>query len=239
MTKIFPYKAGSESAKALAIALNAKTIKLKNSKFKWNGKQSVINWGNSKPLGKCLNQNTSIATNKLKAFNALKEQNVSIPPFTTNRAEAITWSAKSLVLVRQLIKGNSGKGIFVLNDFPNAIGKIYVQYIKKHREYRVHVVNGEPIRVQQKLLRKGAKHSLIRSYDNGYVFCEPQSMPPATVISNAVAAVKACKLDFGAVDVIYNDKQEQAYVLEVNTAPGISTHTAEIYANAFRKHYGI
>jgi len=239
MIKIFPYKAGSESAKALALALNAKIIKLKNSKFKWKDNQSVINWGNSKPLGKCLNQDTTIATHKLKAFNAFKKHGVSAPLYTTSKKEALEWCKKGTVLGRQLLRGNSGKGIFILNTENERVGKLYTLYVKKHREFRVHVINGTVERIQEKLLRKGSPPSLIRSYDNGYVFCEPKCMPPDTVLSNAIAAVKACGLDFGAVDVIYNDKQERAYVLEVNTAPGISTHTAEIYANAFRKHYGI
>ncbi|MNY63636.1 hypothetical protein D3C86_2006230 [compost metagenome] len=47
-------------------------------------------------------------------------------------------------------------------------------------------------------------------------------------------AVNAIGLTFGAVDVIWNEYRHQAYVLEVNTAPGLTGTTLEKYAEAFR-----
>ena len=46
---IYPYKQASESCKLLAKELNAKIIKLKNSKYKHKPNHIVINWGNSNP----------------------------------------------------------------------------------------------------------------------------------------------------------------------------------------------
>jgi D-alanine-D-alanine ligase-like ATP-grasp enzyme len=42
-------------------------------------------------------------------------------------------------------------------------------------------------------------------------------------------------LDFGAVDVIYNRAQDKAYVLEVNTAPGLEGSTLDNYVEAIQK----
>ena len=52
------------------------------------------------------------------------------------------------------------------------------------------------------------------------------------VKEQAVLSVKAVGLDFAGVDVIWNDKQKKAYVLEVNTAPGIEGQTVVNYAKA-------
>ena len=49
----------------------------------------------------------------------------------------------------------------------------------------------------------------------------------------ATKAVAALGLDFGAVDVIYNEKYGRAYVLEVNTAPGLGEGIAIMYARVF------
>ena len=38
--------------------------------------------------------------------------------------------------------------------------------------------------------------------------------------------------DFGAFDVIYNQKKNQAFVLECNTAPGIEGTTLDNYVEA-------
>jgi D-alanine-D-alanine ligase-like ATP-grasp enzyme len=44
--------------------------------------------------------------------------------------------------------------------------------------------------------------------------------------------VSAINLSFGAADIIYSRKKNAAFVLEVNTAPGIEGLTVLDYANA-------
>ena len=44
---IFPYKKGSESAKALGEAIGARRIKSEGSRFKGSPEKVVINWGSS------------------------------------------------------------------------------------------------------------------------------------------------------------------------------------------------
>jgi D-alanine-D-alanine ligase-like ATP-grasp enzyme len=42
-------------------------------------------------------------------------------------------------------------------------------------------------------------------------------------------------LHFSAVDVVYNDREKKAYVLEINTAPGVEGQTIQVYADALAK----
>ena len=56
------------------------------------------------------------------------------------------------------------------------------------------------------------------------------------LVKQAVLACTISRLDFGAVDVIYNTHQNKYYVLEVNTAPGLEGQTVTIYANAILQH---
>jgi glutathione synthase/RimK-type ligase-like ATP-grasp enzyme len=88
--------------------------------------------------------------------------------------------------------------------------------------------------VQQKRRRNGdaltGDAALIRNAANGWVFAvnDVRFTSPEIeekVRSYSVAAVKALGLDFGAVDIIVNKKGTEAYVLEVNTAPGIESPT--------------
>ena len=52
--------------------------------------------------------------------------------------------------------------------------------------------------------------------------------------TTAEHAVEALGLDFGAVDIMYHENT--FYVLEVNTAPGLTrTRTLEAYANEIRR----
>jgi glutathione synthase/RimK-type ligase-like ATP-grasp enzyme len=43
----------------------------------------------------------------------------------------------------------------------------------------------------------------------------------------------ASGLDFGAVDVIWNERQQRAYVLEINSAPGLEGTTIDDYVRYF------
>lgn len=231
---VFPYKKGSQSAKLLAQKLGGKQIKITGSSFRENiFRKCVINWGSTGiPYG-AFNQasRVAMASDKLVCFNRLKLAGVSIPEFTTNKAEA-TWKQG---VARTILNGHSGRGIVLFENGENVPdAPLYVQYIPKKEEYRVHVVREKIIHVQQKKLKQGHEPSQIRSHDNGYVFAINDIDPPQSVLQNAVKAVAALGLDFGAVDVIYNQKQDKAYVLEVNTAPGLTDTTAIKYAEAFK-----
>jgi D-alanine-D-alanine ligase-like ATP-grasp enzyme len=61
---------------------------------------------------------------------------------------------------------------------------------------------------------------------------------PAGLRELGVAAVAAVGLDFGAVDIIWNQTQDRCYVLEINTAPGLCNTTCQKYAEAFTANYG-
>ena len=55
-------------------------------------------------------------------------------------------------------------------------------------------------------------------------------------------AIQACaciNLNYGAVDIIYNKKQNKCYVLEINTAPGLINQTANLYANNFKEYLNV
>ena len=237
MIYIYPYSKVSESARELANALGSKIIKRENSKFKWTPKKTVINWGASKVPYPCLNADVSNAINKLKAFKLFKEHNVSCPEFTENKKEALEWTKKHTVFARTTTTESKGKSIVVLNNAPNTDAPLYVKYIKKIAEYRVHIVHGKAIRVQQKLRKIGYDHNQIQNTANGYVFgdVKPSGVPRIpSLVETANKATKALALDFGGVDIIWNEHLQTAYVLEVNTAPGLCASTAALYAEAFR-----
>lgn len=242
--KIFPYKAGSRSARALADALGGRVLRREGSRYRYSERDFIINWG----AGDCpftgrnvANQPGSIgaASNKLSFFKAAKEAGVSIPDFWTN-TEDIPNDAFP-IMCRTTLTGHSGHGIVIAdtrNDLVRA--PLYTRYVKKKHEYRVHVLrhpNGEmrAIFTQRKAKKHDVEgHHKIRNLENGYVYIV-DDLPPQCVTEQAFKALEATELAFGAVDVIYNEHQNKAYILEVNTAPGLEERTAEAYALAFKE----
>lgn len=250
IVSILPYNMGSESAKALAISTGFKRLRREGSVFKGHPAKVVINWGCSAvsdDVAKCTIINrpecVEVASNKLKCFVAMhKDGGVNIPPFTVDRIEALGWLENgSSVVVRTILNGNSGAGIVLADtiedDLP--VAPLYVKYIPKKQEYRIHVRGGEVVDVQRKARRKDLPDDKvnwkIRNHDNGFVFARNDFVCPDDVKTQALNAVKAVGLDFGAVDVIFNDKEQKAYVLEINTAPGLTGTTLEGYVEAFLK----
>jgi hypothetical protein len=216
---LYAYNQGSKGAKALVDALNIKRIKHERSKFKGNNNKVVINWGSSQSppeVGKCfiLNAAAGIASNKLATFEKLKDKPYC-PQFWTKKDDVV-FDKGTKIVCRTVLNGHSGKGIIISESKEQlADAPLYVKYIPKKEEYRVHVVNGEIIHLQRKARKKDVPDD-----------------------DCAVDAVASLGLDFGAVDVIYNEKNNAAYVLEVNTAPGLEGTTIQKYAEAFAKVVG-
>lgn len=238
----------------------ASTERLNNNLF--------INWGRSTPLiigdyirhhDRIVNKPTAVAkaVNKLTFFNTVTEWNrnvrdtqdvILIPNFTDNVIVTNRWYNNGHTVVgRSNLTGHSGDGITLYSislntGAPEAGLPLYAQYIKKRKEYRVHVMGNNILDVQEK--RRVIPETpraldfqslMIRSHANDWVFCrENLDIVNRNVLEKqAILAIKACGLDFGAVDIIWNERSNTYYVLEVNTAVGAEGTTAQLYANAF------
>ena len=248
---LLPYKMGSQSAKLLAKGLTDR-LGLKVRRVRHHGRYRprqrslVINYGSgTRPawpaLGRWLNDpaSTSRAGNKLSAFHAFKEASLPIPEFTMDRAVAADWvAAGNTVVARTLLNAHSGRGIVLCdNTHPLVNAPLYVKYKKKRKEFRVHVFKDQVIDVAEKRRRRIEQRpatfdGYIRNHANGWVFCRDGVVKPADLDGLAIAACRALGLDFGAVDVIWNERENKCYVLEVNTAPGLTGTTLLNYTTA-------
>ena len=222
-----------------------------NPIFDRRGAKHLINWGCSHGnvrVDHIINGFDSVACagNKLATFQKLKDvEGVRIPEFTTDRSVADDWLRKDgvAVVARTKLNGHSGAGIVLVSDKDGEIPEapLYVKYVKKEKEFRVHVAFGEVIDVQQKRKRKDLPEAFItnfqvRNHSTGWVYCREDILLPDETERMAIAAVRTLGLDFGAVDLIYNAKRNEVFVLEVNTAPGLEGSTVDKYAAAFVKH---
>lgn len=258
--KLYPYKIGSESAKSLSEVLDVMRVKPEGAYVPKVG-QVVINWGNGKTPGwaaraqarsvNILNKPAavSVASNKLTALQALRSAGIATPEFTTSRSVAEGWVDRGFTLVeRHELRGNSGAGIRIVNldddEMESTVhtAPLYTKYIPKTAEFRVHVFRGEVIDyIEKKRVaseRRGENfNKYISSIHAGWVFARTDVRDMSEVRQIAIRAVAALGLDFGAVDIVYYEGRP--YVLEVNTAPGLTGTTLVRYANAFRRFMGV
>ena len=154
----------------------------------------------------------------------MRNAGVSTIDFTTSRAKALEWLYEGEVVYgRRLLNAHSGRGIVILTEDSHVPHlQLYTKGQLRAHEYRVHVAFGEVIDFSKKRRRDGGESNpLIKNLDNGWVFCRTGISLPDDAGNQAIAAVRSLGLDFGAVDVLYRERENKAFVLEVNTAPGL------------------
>lgn len=242
IVSIDAYNQHSEGAKLLAKELDCYIIKHRNSRYRDRPNKVVINWGNTgrnwiNTINRC--EHVQRATNKLEFFRWVGDE-INVPPWTTDHDIAQQWIADGRTVVcRTLLSAHEGRGIVIADrNTPLVRAPLFTQYVPKRAEFRVHVVGNRSILVQRKVRKAGLDQEAnfkIRNTANGFIFQRNGINPPQAVIDEAVDAVRLCELDFGAVDVIWNERQQKAYVLEVNTAPGIEGSTVKDYAAALKE----
>lgn len=250
--KLYPYNEGSGSAKDLAAALGIKRIRHEGKPLRL--KVPVINWGASQFMPnrgslindgfKLINTEEAIikASNKLTTFKELSPI-VEMPKWTESREEASEWFKKKgmIVVCRTKLNGHSGEGIVLANNVEELVAApLYVQYVPKKEEFRIHVMHNEVFFVQKKMRKVEVPDEQInwkiRNHQNGFIYANQAIVVDELAKMEAVKAVAALGLDFGAVDVIFNEHQGVHYILEVNTAPGLAGTTLDKYVEQFKRY---
>lgn len=237
-------------------------IKRENSRFLGRDGDLIINYGSSAfPMqrvgrGRLLNspEAVGLSSNKLRAFQRFEQAGVKTVEWTADYAQASAWVREGgMVYARTSLQGHSGAGIVIGYGNPAGVGdagdvsvvstlpraQLYTKAIlQERREFRIHVMNGVITYVQQKRRRDGFRENenysnLVRNHHTGWIYATQNADVCDEAKREAVKAIEALGLDFGAVDVI--TRRGEAWVLEVNTAPGMSGTNLETYATNFQR----
>lgn len=241
------YKIGSRSLKNLQQQLREdqqqrRVLRVRRTSTRYRRRLSdkIIAWGPTLPsphVDQAQEAAKKIASNKLRSFEKFSEHGVSCPEWTTDPTVASSWVDEGKVVVgRTLLCSHSGKGIVLFggdNSHVVTHAKLYVQYKKKKHEYRVHVFQSKVIDVTQKKRRAGFenRNNQIRNHQNGWIYARENIQEPESIRELALRACTVIGLASGAVDIIWNERENRCYVLEINTAPGIEGTTCKNYSN--------
>lgn len=244
---LYAHNKNSRAAKALSRHLLVKRIRHLDSSFIGNFHKTVINWGASAvpfEATKCMLLNPPEKVNevidKLNFFKVLEGKKIT-PRFTTDIKIAKRWikNNKKIVVCRTIINSSSGRGIVLSNKINTLVdAPLYVRYVPKKDEYRIHIFDNRIIDIQKKAMKYGEKDAnfKIRNRASGFVYKREDIEPPLEVEEVALQAFKAFSLHFGAVDVIWTENTKKALVLEINTAPGLEGQTVVSYAEAIKEY---
>lgn len=223
--RIVSSKVGSPSLRRLAQALSEKVgYKVLRSSRAISPKRDII---------------FESGISKLVQLEKFQDNNVDCPEFTTSKNIATVLLKEEgvrRVMCRKYTRSHSGKGCVVANSPEELVdAPLYTIYIPKKHEYRVHVFDNKVIDRQIKRKKRGYEEdrdTQIRNRANGYVFCREGITTDTRLDDIALSAVKALGRSYGAVDIIYNEKHDAYYVLEVNSKPGMEGTTLSRYVDA-------
>jgi hypothetical protein len=183
--------------------------------------------------------NAKLPPNKLWELQTCAEAGVVTVPFTTDMRDTVIeggrWFGRTLrhtqgrdiVMMdngRTYRLGNAGRR-YEQSDF-------WTRVIEKEREYRIHVFRDRAVRSGTKMRPDGTFKDPMRPVWNLRHGFQIRYEHPAPKEARELAkdAVKACDLDFAAVDVIQSAHAGQVYFLELNTRPGLHGQTIAKYA---------
>ena len=237
----------SETASRLASFLG-----VPNGRFSGRSWDNVIRYGSTTPVHanvREVNKLKSVvsASDKLLSLRMLSSAGISCP----EHFEDPTSRKIQFPLLGRLSSGMRGEDIVVffqnrdmVECCKNRHFDLFTKYIPKKEEYRVHVIGGKIAKAAYKEFRgdPNKQHgfrSLVWNKKNGFFFKKVLVRDcPETAKSLAASTVSCLGLDFGAVDIILGDDGGW-YVLEVNTAPGLSRVALSVYGKKLAEMCGI
>lgn len=172
---------------------------------------------------KQLNRNLNNFNDKVEALRLLGD--TAVPNSTQPNPD---WP---VTYCRTLTRSRSGRGIVIARSPEEIVAAPLYTKGLEGTEYRVHVFGNDTF-VTQKRRRNGAEaNPNIRTHENGWVFCRNDVEIRPGLRETAIEGISRLGLDFGAADIIYN---ERAYILEVNSAPGLEGSVLDWYVGKFQ-----
>lgn len=202
----------------------------------------LIRWGSSRKLPSQptveINPAASVrrCSDKIATFEVLQNAGVSVPPWSRDIADLKRQCGSRVPGDTFLARRNfltNGRGIvpFTWND-PVPPADFYSMYLPPTREYRIHVANGQVIRIQGKYCDfpdQAVSNQYVRNHGTGWRYRTPRQDLKPNRKQAAVNAISAMGLDFGAVDMMVQSDKGAFYVFEVNSGPACSPLTARCY----------
>ena len=191
-----------------------------------------VNWGRRSAPG-ALNPDTTNAVNKRLMRQLFAEHGVPAPHLYLDWMEAqAQFDLGDASVVGRPDFHTKGRGFWLCrsaDDVERALrgtrrrmaATHFIDYIVAPKEFRVHVFLGDSIRISEKKHTEWHKYTTVRP--------DPD-LPKRYIRAAAKKAVEALGLDFGVADILTSEDQEQVWVLEVNTAPGLGGSTPRLWA---------
>lgn len=200
-----------------------------------NDANRIINWGNrifSTDRFFAANRPSFIdnASNKARCRRILQDASVSVPrTYFWENLEECTEVTYPIIVRPSSHHGGSDFNVFNNPDklaaflWGKPVGTWYASEVfEKTHEYRLHVMSGKVSVIQEKPLVEGEiRGNYAVNHESWRILKWGEYNHP--MCRTAVHALAILGLDFGAVDMLYNAKNNTWAICEVNTSPAVNS----------------
>jgi glutathione synthase/RimK-type ligase-like ATP-grasp enzyme len=211
------------------VLLTQKAEKIFSSKF--------IRYGNSDPVNVVDTQYNSanfirLSSNKAAFSIKMMENNIYSPIY--NKANPTDNDFP--LLIRKTLTSYGGRGIVVCRnreEFNNNWNNAYVwtKFIKTEFELRVHVIDGQVVRIFKKTPINEEQEYPIRNMDRGYHYSLRANEKYQKVIDLVNVLNPILNGKFFTLDIGWDSVKKKYLVFEINSGSGLNENTVKLYAN--------
>ena len=216
----------------------ARLLRLSSTRY-FTDQPVFIRWGNSclVPNDQSINTATSIAlaSHGLNSLVALVGAEVPTLKVYTTPPENLS---KYPILGRKIYH-RAGTDIVWCNtpeEAQQSNRQFWTGYFPVHKELRVHVFRGTPLRVFRKVPRRNDADMRVRTSVRGWGYQRVGHQHYTRGQEIAVQAVESLGLTFGGVDLGWNEETKKYVVFEVNTAPSLNSISLLYYGREFERY---
>lgn len=197
----------------------------------------VIRYGNSLPCNSFaietgINTREFISTvsNKLRFSNLMQSAGIYSPVFSKEQPEEFP------VMIRESLTSSGGKGIHIASSMEEFSGIFnnyfyWTKFIMLDFELRVHVVNGNIVRIFKKEENFDQEFPIRNNAVCHFALKDNETYPKLKPIISKISEIELFKRQVFGLDIAWDKKKQEYFVIEINSAPGLNEHTCEFYAD--------
>jgi glutathione synthase/RimK-type ligase-like ATP-grasp enzyme len=146
------------------------------------------------------------------------------------------------LLIRKTLSGSGGRGIILCKDKKefdlNWNTDHWTEYINTQFELRVHVLDGEIVKIFKKEEEKSSEFPIRNNASCHFSLKDTENYPKLYSLIKTLNDLFTSKMGCGfyALDVGWDSKKKEYFIFEANSAPGLNENTANIYAEFLLKN---
>ena len=180
-------------------------------------------------------QMVCLMNDKVKTRQILIENNISVPKTYFSKDEMLN-NQVNFPLIGRKTRHSQGRRMKILRRKRDIVrdrsSTYWSEFIPKDREFRVFVFFGYILGICEKIPNDPKAIAWNNSLGNGIFETMKRENFPLDVSLLALKATHVLGIDFAAVDIM--SKEQNNYILELNSGPTCSEHRQFLFARAFK-----